>query len=324
MATVYHRNQAGAPILQYSTNGSLVAHFTALKDILKACLVYGYGDRPAAGWSLINEGSDFIVLRNGSQSGYLCLSWSGAIVTVWLSETYTGMNGNVMTGDGLKTGVASGNGVPQRFSISRLAYSYNTVSWVVIADQATFVICSAFTSSTYAMEFSNAGNFTLYAGEDDGGRFLSIGGINTTTASTTSSYSPEAHFGSTGMTVLRNPADGLIVGGGSISVATPGSMRQPNGGGQTEGTPLGEVSLCPMHWCGGGVFAGRLKGIVMVPSLSYTGNATRAADALGCPVTINTGNADTPIDLGDSNNYFVRMGYQLTTFFLVTDNPEFW
>lgn len=65
MATAYHRDQPGAPALVYSTSGSSVAQFTALKTILKTCLVVGYVNKPPAGWELINEGADYIVLRNG-------------------------------------------------------------------------------------------------------------------------------------------------------------------------------------------------------------------------------------------------------------------
>lgn len=67
MARIYHRDQAGAPELTYSTSAQ--DGFNAFKAILKACLVNGYGAVPAAGWELINEGTGFLVLRNGFQSG---------------------------------------------------------------------------------------------------------------------------------------------------------------------------------------------------------------------------------------------------------------
>lgn len=93
MATVYHRDDAGAPTFAFSTDRSNIAHFTALKTILKACLVFGYGGRPAAGWELIAEGARYIVLRNGPASGYVCLTSVSEYVTVHLAATFTGMNG---------------------------------------------------------------------------------------------------------------------------------------------------------------------------------------------------------------------------------------
>ena len=141
MAIAYHRDQAGAPALVYNTTSGANAHFTALKTILKACLVTGYGSQAAAGWALIAEGTNYIVLRNGTHSGYVCLSWvTGGAVRVWLAETFTGMSGDVMTGAGLKTGTAANNATPQAIGASYVAYSDAATAWKLVADSKTFVI----------------------------------------------------------------------------------------------------------------------------------------------------------------------------------------
>ena len=62
MPTVYHRDDNGAPSYAFSASSSSPAHFSALKTILKACLVSGYGSKPAAGWTLVAEGDQYLVL----------------------------------------------------------------------------------------------------------------------------------------------------------------------------------------------------------------------------------------------------------------------
>lgn len=327
MATAYHRDQAGAPALVYGAANSLT-QFNALKTILKACLVNGYGSYPAAGWELTNEGANFLVLRTGSHSGYVCLTWAtGGMVRVYLAETYTGMSGDVMVGAGLKTGTAAGNATPQALDMYLTAYRSETSTWAVVADSKTFVLtCADYLTggAAPALTFTDPSSYalhTLYAGEDSAGNLISCGGNNTTSTGGGAIYS---YFGASGFTALKNPATGLLVDTGSLAVVTPGLTSQGTSNIQTVTIPLAEVELGKALWCGGGVYAGRLRGVALVAQLANNVHPAYAAQSLGVSGLLTTRTASTPINLGDGHTYFARQAYYAIPFFLLTDKPEFW
>lgn len=320
MATAYHRDQAGAPALVYSSSTGNIAHFTALKTVLKACLVTGYGVYPAAGWSLISEGVNHIVLRNGTLSGYLCLSNNSGAVNVYLSETYTGMSGDVMTGDGRKTGVAAGETIPQGFSARLLAHSSDNSSWVVVADTRTFVISIAGDSSNGELTDISFRGFTLYAGEDSVGNFLSVGGVNTASLSVNSGL---GYFSSSrGFTALKHPGTGFLAGSTAIDVLIPLAFRDFNIV-FTKLAKLENAQLARMFWLGGSALAGSLRGVAAVPELASSASTSQSAQWLGRNTPQNIRDLNTPIDLGDGRQYFSAVTH-LGSCFLLTDNPAFW
>lgn len=324
MATAYHRDDAGAPALAYSTAVNSVEQFAALKTILKACLVEGYGAKPAAGWFLINEGSNFLVLRTGTQSGYVCLTWMTGIFRVYLSETYTGMAGDVMVGDGLKTGNASGNTLPQVLSAFYFAHSPANSSWAVVADSKTFVV--SLISNTGNQEITNQANntvigATLYAGEDSNGFLIAVGGqasASTATGTHQNTFSAKAGF-----TALKYPGTGLLVGSQSIEVAAPAISNNTAIWNGIYVLPV--ATLAPLTWFGNSSYGGALRGIALVPELVTATYASLAAQSLGRAGPMYIRDGSSPINLGDGHSYFARMGSHLTApFFLLTDNPEFW
>lgn len=320
MATAYHRDQPGAPALVYSTSGSSVAQFTALKTILKTCLVVGYVNKPPAGWELINEGANYIVLRNGGRSGYVCLTWiSDGTIRVYLAETYTGMSGSVMTGDGLKSGVSTNSSVPQVLSAWILAYSSDSSAWSMVADEKTFVlsIVSEMSNKELAGSMNAWVGFTLYVGEDSRGNFISVGGGASASAVHTGYFSAL-----NGFTALKNPATGFLVGAGALPVSTPGLVTTT--GTQNMVFPLAEASLTPAVWIGGQVFGGRLRGVALVPDLLFMSYASHAAQSLGYVGGMYVRSANTPLNLSDGYSYFARSGHLNAPFFLITDNPGFW
>ncbi|WP_312374271.1 hypothetical protein [Stutzerimonas nitrititolerans] len=328
MATAYHRDQPGAPALTYSAAAASVAQFQILKEILKACLIDGYGEAPAAGWELVNEGTNFIVLRNGSRSGYVCLTCTGQLFRIYLSATYTGMNGNVMAGDGLKSGVTANNGTPQALGNYCIAYSPASSSWAVVADEKTFVLSQTSALSPTPTSLATTATLayvgaTLYVGEDTQGHFISVGGQNT--ASNTYSAAL-GKFSGLGFTSLVDPSTGLLVDSGGLSVHTP-QFRDDNSYLALNSVvyPLAGATLAKAFWVGGEVYAGELRGVAVVSELPNTTNTSHAARSLGYPEVMNTRTGSTPLDLGDEHFYFCRMG-QLNAcpFFLLTDNPEFW
>ena len=323
MATAYHRDQVGAPALVYSGAPNVVAHFTALKAILKACLISGYGALPAAGWELIAEGTNYIVLRPGSHSGYVCLTWvSGGVVRVYLSETYTGMSGDVMVGDGLKTGLAASNALPQVISATRLASASAISCWTLVADARTFVLSMVGDTTNLELAVLSNTGFTLFAGEDSEGNLLALGGNGHTSTNPTSAAS---FFTSTaGMTALKNPATGLLVGAGALDAITPGLARTSTVGQFSQIIPLPTAQLLAPRWFGGGAEGGFLRGVAGVPELAFSAAVSQAAQSLGRvgPMTIR--DANTPIDLADGHTYFARIAHSSSDFFLLTDNPAFW
>ena len=103
MATVYLSDDAALPALSFSPTVGLY-RFTNFKLILKACLVNGYGAKAAAGWTLIDEGDLFIVLRNstGKYVTFVCYYQLSAsyinhycYCRIYLHATYSGMSGGM-------------------------------------------------------------------------------------------------------------------------------------------------------------------------------------------------------------------------------------
>lgn len=330
MATVYHRDQPGAPELVYHTGANNIAHFTSMKIILKACLVDGYGAQVAAGWELINEGERFLVLRSGNRSGYVCLTWiAGGVVRVYLAETYAGMTGDVMDGDGLKTGTAANNSLPQALPASYLARDTNTTVWTLVADERTFTLSMMSQDRVGAFELVDAlldynTSITLHVGEDRAGNFVSAGGA--AYAGNGSHLAYGGFNGLEGFTALKNPATGLLNGLGGIAVLTP-QLRQvgwPVNVSENSLFNLPSTSLVPIYWVGNGTYGGALRGLAISPELVLKSFASRAAQALGHSGPLMLRQANTPIALGDGHTYFVRLAYRQTSFFLLTDNPEFW
>lgn len=322
MATAYHRDQSGAPALVYSTSVGGIAQFTALKTILKACLVTGYGSQPAAGWELTAEGSNYLVLRNGSHSGYICLTWlSGGVVRVYVAETFTGMSGDVMTGAGRKSGVAAGETLPQSLAARLLAHSSDSSSWAMVADERTFVI--SIMGETGNIEVTTVGfrGFTLYAGEDTGGNFLSIGGLNSLQTSVNGAV---GYFSSRrGFTVLKNPATGVLVGSGALEVLAPLVFRDNSSLQFTPIAKMSEARLAEIVWVGGSVEAGALRGLASAVDLLLAASVSQGAQWLGRSTPLNIRDLNTSIDLGEGHQYFPGCAND-ASFFLLTNNPAFW
>jgi len=326
MATAYHRDQPGAPGLSYSADVSSVAQFSALKALLKACLVTGYGSVPAAGWELANEGARFIVLRNGVHTGYVCLTWfSGGVVRVYVAETYNGMSGDVMSGDGLKTGTASANAMPQAFSAYMLAYDSAATAWSMVADEQTFIVnlISNNTDIDPALVGAWRG-LTLYVGNDSSGHFIAVGGKHTQSVSFSSGGND--YFHGTSLTSLRDPATGLLVDQGSLSVEIPALPKNISTNQLTASILIPPtVQLVKVSWFGNGVFAGHLRGCCVSPEVMFRSRVSIAARSLGYVGTMTLRTAGTPLDFGDGFSYFIRLSTpNEVPFFLVTDNPEFW
>lgn len=328
MATVYHRDQVGAPALTYG-NG---LGFAALKLILNACLVSGYGSQPGAGWNLIAEGANHLVLRNGTGSGYICFTAVGAVIRVYLGATFTGVASDVMQGDGVKTGVAAGSTVPQVFSQTFLAFNTNSCTWSMVADERSFmlnIVANGLSVAGNLAAASEVGGVMLYGGEDSVGNFISIGGnASALTTSVVDTYL--ANFSTAaGVTILKNPATGLLVGSSAVSVVAPGLT---SAGTSSSALSLAqnavtypELVVAPVEWGGGGVYAGRLRGVVLAANLGFMFRGGIAA-ALGRTTAFTSRNCSVPFDdLGDGARWIIACGNdRAQPAMLLTDHGDYW
>ncbi|XEG73338.1 hypothetical protein QA447_03565 [Pseudomonas sp. abacavir_1] len=315
MPTVYRRSDTGSPT--YSFASGYQYYFNAIKEVLKGCLVNGYNNKPGAGWTLVAEGAQYLILRNGTQSGYLCLSWSNTgyfRAQITLAETYTGVANNIITGDGVKTGVAANNASPQAIAFQYIANVSAYHDWYVIADERTFVFQMAgFYNASAGVLLDGSSQVMLYGGEDSAGNFIAMGGQNNGVVNANN------YFSASGFTSLRDPATGLLVDVGSLAVITPSLSL-------TMGSPampaLSVAELVPVRWYGGGVEAGRLRGLAQVPALMAV-TVDKSAPALGMSGTLTVSRLSEALTLGDSNTYLMGCTY-LSAFRLATNNPSFW
>jgi hypothetical protein len=328
MATAYHRDQAGAPALTYSTSTG-VEQFTAFKAILLACLVNGYAGRPASGWQLIQEGINTLILRNGSYSGYICFYYASGAITVSVCEAYSqgGIASGLIVGDGVKSGVAAGNSTPHKFMIRALVQSSATTSWAVFADEKTCILLMGSNGvSTSAGDLTGSAGGASYAigafyfGEDSNGNFIACGGENTAATGITAA---NMYFGAAGFSSLRYPDTGLLVDTGSIVVTTP-SLYYYSFTPNQYGSALPAAYLTPLSWQSGQIF-GNFRGLC-TEARALHNNPHYGAAMLGYKgdtLTTRTFNTNVPLD--DEYTYFVAPRYaQYSAFFLLTDNPEFW
>lgn len=320
MVMHYSKYDPGVPFTLEGGGG--LTGFQNLKKILLACLVTGYGAKAAAGWSLEAEGPAYLVLANGPKSGYLCLTFQTA-VQVYLAKTFTGMSGNFMTGEGLKSGTAANNLAPQCLGFYWVFSSLPSSAWTVVADAKSFVFAAnGFHSGNTLID--NANNYsasTFFCGEDSVGNFLSVGGLNMNGPSETGAFD---HFDQRGMTCLNNPNTGLLVGtSGALSVTVP-SMFGITDTRLTECSISDEIELARVYWgLPGGLAAGYLRGVAN-PGMGAVGCGAMHS-ACGRP-GLFTEDALLPFDFGDTYTYIVpAMSRQAGSCLRVlTDNPRFW
>lgn len=331
MATAYHRDQPGAPALTYSNAITGQAQYNAFKEILKAALVSGYGSTPPAGWELIYEADNTLILRTGTHSGYVCFRRENtlSVVTVWLALTFSGVDADgKIIGLGVRSGTAASSAAPQRFSVRALAAYSASTTWALVADAGSFVMSPSPSTNPSPLEVTgNVGaayepSHTIYCGDDSAGDLICVGGTNIASISISASYTG---FSGSGFTCLKYPETGLVVGDSSIVVSVPGafSTNLPESVyDYPAGTVLPEVNLAPLYWLAGSAVR-RLRGMAVESALVLTYNS-HASQALGGP-TLNTRTMNTLLDLGDGHAYFVGRSYwrNAITAFLTT-NPEFW
>lgn len=332
---IYRSTDAGAPT-RGALNGLPV---NMLRQVFRACLIDGYGSKPAAGWSIVDEGSAGFSFTNANGSGIINLWMPVAAawyypIAIYLAESFTGSTNGKITGDNLRSGPwYSGSSVTQRHLIwpcygvlaSELAYSH----WTMIADENTaiFIMNSRLESGT-----SRTSDLFLYMGEVDSSLpgpacFVVSGGSNSFTESDNINNFSTILFGAFGMgyTALRNmntgvtPASAVMVFPNELVMA--GNNNPPDMGVDCAyGDKLSFSRAKVFTGSSAGLgHAGFFKGVAVEPSLSVFGWKT-AMSALG----LARDDASVGMFVGPpGNSVAVFSGRSVNTFF-ATDNPDFW
>jgi|GEM_PF-1016687 len=332
---IYRSTDTGAP-----TRGALTGlPVNMLRQILRACLVDGYGGKPSAGWSIVDEGSAGFSITNGPGSGIVNF-WMPVAATlyypiaVYLAESFTGSSGGKITGDNLRSGNwYTGSTVTQRHMLfpsqflmnSELAYSY----WTVIADERTALFLM---NSRLASGADQRYDLFLYLGEIDSpltgpARFVVSGGSNSYTEAQNVNNFGGVFFRGFGMgcTALRNLNTGVIP---ASAVAFYPSELVMAGTNSTSDMPADCVYGDKLTFSRAKVFtgaatglghAGFFRGILVEPSLAVYSWQT-AMSALGLP----RADSSPGTFVGPAGNAVaVFSGRGVNTFF-ATDNPAFW
>src|SRR5690606_7752300 len=199
----------------------------------------------------------------------------------------------------------AGNAVPHRVQVQFFARASEASTWVVIADEKTFILYGYTAgSSLSADQFTVAGagstSTQIYVGEDSQGNFIAVGGLNHST------QVPSPYFdGGRGFTVLRDPDTGLLVDTGSIDVHTPG-ITNPLVDINARPMPVPELSLMKLGWAkNGSPLAGYFRGIACNTMFTRMTVSNVSLSLGGEALTTRT--ASTPLTLSDGRQYFLSV-----------------
>ena len=172
--TVYTHFDAGAPTLSGNTA------FSKLRAVLKACLVDGYGDKPAAGWTMPHDVSGGFSLSNGDGVvSFTVRATDQNQLDIYVMESITDASTKIPSGVNRRSGVWSelenaGSSVRHYLNFGPtweqggFNHSPHGNKWTVVADEKT---CIAYlyglNSSGQVQEFVNnsSSSASIYIGK---------------------------------------------------------------------------------------------------------------------------------------------------------------
>lgn len=205
---MYSSLDAGAPALPSLSSQRFIDN---LKIILRACLVDGYGTKPAAGWTIGHEHADGFSLSNGE--GFInFVHDTSNMVSVYLLEVITDGSTALAAGINRRSGPwFEGEVTNLRHKFFTNLYStVATKSWALVADDKT---CTFLGQGNYSLggtvdfpwSSAQALHFGQYFPVLGGAGFLCLGGG-------TGANSSMALWGGGGIygTTLRHPFTGLV------------------------------------------------------------------------------------------------------------------
>lgn len=350
MPQVYSSKDAGLPAFHVSSSSAnSLLRFNNYKLIFKACLVTGYGARAAAGWTLIDEGDQYLVLRNAAgnyfsiSSGYYItstnLTYHGTF-RVFLHATYTGMGANgVPIGQGVVSGTSGASTLPIFFGSDLFYWSVNA-RWMLMADDRTFIFSmlsytSTASSITGASIDTQNANGTLYVGDDLGGNHIAVGGY----LSTTPTAQPNIYFDRLAITTLKNPKTGLLVDTSPIVAFCEAALgmvgpnaTQTTASGLSVLTTNSIVSLAQLEmglvrWTADGDAQPGLRGIrrETLMARNYANLTRRMLEGDLTDSDYNVGTILDFLPLDDGYCYLPLMAHVGSRCALIiTDNPAYW
>ena len=255
--TVYTHFDTGAPTLSGTTA------LSKMRDVLKACLVDGYGDKPAAGWTMPHDVSGGFSLSNGDGVvSFTARATDHNSLDVYVMESITDASTKIPSGVNRRSGVWSdlenaGTSVRHYLvfnpssSQAGFNYSLHGNKWTVVADEKT---CIAYlyglNSSGQVQEFVNSsststciyiGKYWPYSGALVGPEtFIAIAGNRGTNQPgggfdyTNATPSNTAQLNTS---LLRNPFTGTQTLGSSLILGATATKGEPSAG-QEPTTPI--------------------------------------------------------------------------------------
>ncbi|TBW40137.1 hypothetical protein E0E54_00740 [Azotobacter chroococcum] len=210
--TVYSSLDTGAPTLPSTAGQRFIDN---LKLIFTACLVTGYGAKPAAGWTVGHDHADGFSLSNGE--GYInFVNVTANAVAIYLMETLTSGSAALGVGDNRRSGPwFEGQSDTGRHYHSTSYFTSTTGNkhWCLVADNRTAIFQWFGSQLNVDMGTSYGGllYFGAYLPAFGGSGFCALGG-STGSGGTVQLFPPNS--GASG-TALRNPFDGTVVQGAS-------------------------------------------------------------------------------------------------------------
>jgi hypothetical protein len=207
MAVRYYSSlDTGAPILPSVSNQRFIDN---LKLILKACLVDGYAENPAAGWTVGHDHADGFSLSNGGGIINFVHETSQA-VAVYLMETITDGATALASGYNRRSGPwFDGQGTAQRHFhyAPSLMGTTATKQWCLVADEQTATLLWYGGNTLIDNTSTNGGalHFGAYRPSFGESGFCALGG------GTSATIRPQV-FGTSGLSgaSLRNPFTGAV------------------------------------------------------------------------------------------------------------------
>lgn len=267
----YSSLDTGAPTL----SGSRA--YDKIKQILKACLVDGYGGKAPAGWSVGHEHADGFSLGNGD--GFVNLVASGTSTTVlFLMEWITDGSAALAAGYNRRSGAwYDGSSATGRQFLYWSAHAGSNPHWAVVADDKTFILTLG-ASLTGPDTASVGSSLQLYVGKylnaSGLSGFCSLGGWSNSSGQ---GFFFECNAG----TCLRHPLSGVVDQGVSpFYFAGAGSYGQTLDAESRAACVVDKISAVrsPLMAVGAGlsgavqptsaIYAGRLRGVVYDPYLA--------------------------------------------------------
>lgn len=347
---MYTRDDVGSPLLSYGSGSNVVSSqtwMTNMRAILRACLITGYGSKPAAGgWTIESESTNHLLLRNGPGSGYVFfrLLENGArnCIEVFLAQTVTAVvdtgYGKAITGTGIKSGLLpmpsnEYANYSQRMSAWGVYTNAINTNWMLVADDKTFVFLLSSSEAGTLVPITLSERYamlSLYVGEDTAGNFISVGGLNSTRVENglVHTFRIETSVDAAGVTILKNPQTGELLTSATVMPLCPALFPAPIWAEEysADRLTLGKLPWLLKNSSGAPyVFCGNLRGIAWANELALNYRFDFNLKAMGWTGAAATFRTNPKLPLDDTYDYRLMFVFRNSAQgALMTDNPEFW